>query len=266
MSVQISTDTLIGIIALILSIIGIYYTYKSVRAPTVLEARKTHSKELRDFLKVWYDKLPLFQSAIETKATPTKPQPIMYSHIELDWRYQDILRNHLPRGYEKFPNKWEDYKKAIVDYDNARYQLHEKIKADIVNQTGLGYDPTWVHKHTISENVVEIVYKQCVSWIRDGKLLFNKDDHKFSMEGDSIWFGGSGLVKGTIEERNRVKEVVEKMIFEKNYLEKYRTDIHKIVEAERELECMREEIKNMLEKLIGYPLLPGTKCEVLRSI
>ena len=94
---QISTDTLIGIIALILSIIGIYYTYKSVRAPTVLEARKKHSKELRDFLKVWYDKLPLFKSTIETKATPTKPQPIMYSHIELDWRYQDILHNHHPK-------------------------------------------------------------------------------------------------------------------------------------------------------------------------
>jgi len=100
MCMQISLEALIGVFALILSLVGIYYTYRSVRAPTVLEVRKAHSRELTDFLKVWYDKFPIFQSATDANATPTKPRPIMYPYIELDWRYQDILRNHLPKGYE----------------------------------------------------------------------------------------------------------------------------------------------------------------------
>jgi len=56
---------LIGCLMIILPIIRIYYKYKSVKAPTLLEARKGHTKELKEFLKEWHDKLPLHKNAIE---------------------------------------------------------------------------------------------------------------------------------------------------------------------------------------------------------
>ena len=57
-------NILIGGTALVLTIIGIYYKYKSVKAPTLLEARKGHTKELKEFLKEWHDKLPLHKLSL----------------------------------------------------------------------------------------------------------------------------------------------------------------------------------------------------------
>ena len=43
-------------------------------------------------------------------------------------------------------------------------------------------------------------------------------------------------------------------------------EVLRIIEEERKLRKMYDEIKGMLEKLMGYPILPGTKCEILKNI
>jgi hypothetical protein len=46
-----NTDKVLSWIAIILSIIGLLYAKKSLRAPSVLAARKEHTEQMREFLK-----------------------------------------------------------------------------------------------------------------------------------------------------------------------------------------------------------------------
>jgi len=269
-----SWDTLIGATALILSIIGIYYTYKSVRSPILLEARKKHTQELIEFLKEWYDEFPLYESATDPKTTSNPSTSLIHSgkswhnfpKIETNWKYQDLIQYHLPNEYKTLPTKWEEYKESVDEYGMMRNQLYEKIKKDVLTKTNLKYDQNWREEHGVSQHFVTHIYQQSIPWIREGRLYFNRESTDYTIEGNKLWFLGSGLAKGTTEERDKAKKVFEEMMFKKDYLEKYKTDIARIIEEEEKLGKMYNEIKSMLEKLIGYPLLPGTKCEILKNI
>ena len=272
-TITITWDTLISVIAVLLSCLGIYYIHKSVRSPILLEARKKHTEELREFLRGWYDNFPIYERATEPKTTPTPSAPIsyMYEHwhnspnIEKNWKYQDIIQFHLPNKYKTLPMKWDKYKKTDSRYGEIRYQLYEKIKKDVLSEINLKYD-VWGEDHTISKHFIELLYTQYVTWIRDGRLSADKT-RGYKREGDELWFsGGQGLAKGTEEELSQVKGVFENMMFDEKYLIKYETDVSKIIDMEKELENMCKEIKEMIEKLMGRPLLPGTKCEMLKNV
>lgn len=267
-------DIIIGGIALILSIIGIYYTHKSLRSPILLEARKKHSAELIDFLREWYDRLPLYESATDPKITSTPSTSITHLNeswpnflrVETNWKYRDFIQNHLPAGYKALPQKWNEYKRTINEYGEMRHQLYEKIKKDVLSsEMNLKYDPDWKGDHIISAHFLTLLYTQYVAWVRDSRLSADKA-RGYKQERNELWFGGWGLVKGTEEELFHAKDVFEKMMFDESYLIKYRTDILKIIEMEKWLKCVYEEMKEMIEKLMGYPLLPGTKCEILKNI
>lgn len=268
-------DILIGGTALLLSIIGIYYTYRSVRSPILLEARKKHTAELIEVLKEWYDKFPLYESATDPKtiSTPSilgdldKPWHD-FPDIERDWKYQDLIQSHLPNEYKTLPLKWEEYKKAVNEYGETRSQLYEKIKKDVVSEVSLKYGPSWNldQNHIISANFVESIYTQCVLWVKSGRL-YADETWGYKREGkNELWFGSGALAKGAEEELVQAEGIFKKMMFEGGYLTKYKTDILKIIKMEKGLESMYKEMKEMLEKLMGYPFLPGTKCEVLKNI
>ena len=54
------------------------------------------------------------------------------------------------------------------------------------------------------------------------------------------------------------------MMFDREYLEKYKQKINEIIEYEKKVEKIYRKLKEMIEKLMKYSLLPGTKCEILR--
>ena len=268
-------DTLIGGTALVLSIIGIYYTYKSVKTPILIEARKRHTQELIEFLKEWHDKFPLYESATEPKMTLTPSTSVIhlnepchdFPEIETNWKYKDLIQYHLPREYKTLPAEWDRYKKFVDEYGTLRYELYEKIKKDAIKKTNLKYDPNWKGEHIISQHFVIYIYQQSISWRRDGRLYFDKKFMNYKIErGNELWFSGGGLAKGNKEELEKAKEIFEEMMFSEEYLNKYEREINEIIEYERKLEEMYNKLKAMIEKLIGYPILPGTKCEILKSL
>ena len=176
-------DIIIGVTALVLSIIGIYYTYKSVKVPILLEARKRHTQELIKFLKEWRDKIPPCETAIDPIITPTSSTSISYLNehrhlfleIELDWKYKDLIQYHLPKEYKTLPEAWERYKKFVEEYGRLRYQLYEKIKKDVIEKTNLKFDPDCRDEHTISQHFITSIYRQCISLIRDRRLYYDKN-------------------------------------------------------------------------------------------
>lgn len=265
---NIPLDTLIGGTALILSIIGIYYACKSVRSPILLEACRKHTQELIEFLKEWYDEFPRYESATTPPITSIPSTSIThhkFPNIETNWKYQDLIQYHLPDEYKTLPTKLEEYKKLVNEYEIIRYQLYEKIKKDVLAKTCLKYDPNWSEEHGVSQHFVTRIYQQSVSWIRD-KRLYSIESSNYKIQNNELWFERSGLAKGTTEERDKAKKVFEELMFKKDYLEEYKIDIVRIIKEERKLEKMHNEIKGMIEKLIGFPILPGTKCEILKNI
>jgi len=268
-------EILIGGTALVLSIIGIYYTYKSVKAPTLLEARKRHTQELIEFLKEWHDKFPLYESATQPKTTPTCSTSIIrlnkhwhnFAEIETNWKYKDLIQYHLPQEYKTLLEEWKRFKKSVDEYGTLRYRLYEKIKKDAIEKTNLKYDPNWKGEHIISRRFVTYIYQQSISWIKDRRLYFDKKSTDRKIEhGNELLFGGSSLAKGSKEEIEKAKETFEKMIFNEEYLDKYEGEINEIIECERKLEDMSHKLKAVIEKLMGYPLLPGTKCGILKNL
>ena len=249
-------DILIGGAALVLTIIGIYY---SVKAPTLLEARKEHTKELKEFLKEWHDKLPLHKNAIEPEINEHLND---FPKIEENWEYEDLIQYHLPKECKTLPKEWERYKKSIREYEKLKHLLYEKIKEDAIKKTNLEYDPNLNREHTISQHFVRYIYEQSVSWIRDKQLYKKSGDYE--IEGNVLWFGACGLAKGSKEEVEKAKEIFERMMFDREYLEKYKQKINEIIEYERKLEEIYRKLEEMIEKLMKYSLLPGTKCEILR--
>ena len=246
---------------IILPIIRIYYKYKSVKAPTLLEARKGHTKELKEFLKEWHDKLPLHKNATDPEINEHLND---FPKIEENWEYEDLIQYHLPKECKTLPKEWERYKKSIREYEKLKHQLYEKIKEDAIKKTNLEYDPNLNREHTISQHFVRYIYEQSVSWIRDRQLSYDKKFSDYEIEENVLQFGAYGLAKGSKEEVEKAKEIFERMMFDREYLEKYKQKINEIIEYERKLEEIYRKLEEMIEKLMKYSLLPGTKCEILR--
>ena len=269
---EIPWDTLIGGIALILSIIGILYTRKSLRSPILLEARKKHIAELIDFLREWHDNFPLYESSTKPKTSSifsTSEHHLNrnfynFTKVETNWKYNDLVQNHLPKRYNSLPKKWNTYKITVNEYGIKRNKIYEKIKTDVLNEIDLKYKSTLKGDHEISEQFISLLYTQCVTWIKDEHLSYK--ERNFRQENNELHLGPYGLAKGTKDDLIQAKENFEKMMFDEAYLTKYRNDILKIIEMEKELEDMYNNIKNIIEKLLRYPLLPGTKCEMLKNI
>lgn len=269
---EIPWDTLIGGIALILSIIGILYTHKSLHSPILLEARKKHTADLTDFFRELHDNFPRYVSSTEPETLFTlstsehHPDINFYNFpkVETNWKYNDLMQNHLPEECNSFPKKWNAYKITVNEYGVKRNQIYEKIKTDVLNEIDLKYKSTLKGDHEISKQFISLLYTQCVTWIKDEHLSYK--ERNFRQENNELHLGPYGLAKGTKDDLIQAKENFEKMMFDEAYLTKYRNDILKIIEMEKELEDMYNNIKNIIENLLRYPLLPGKKCEILKNI
>lgn len=257
---EIPWDTLIGGIALILSIIGILYTHKSLHSPILLEARKKHTADLIDFFRELYDNFPDYTRSTE----PETSDIYNFQKVETNWKYNDLMQNHLPKECNSFPEKWNAYKFTVNEYGAKRNQIYEKIKTDAVNETNLKYKSPLKGDSGISKPFVSMLYTQYVTWIKDEHLVYK--ELKIIQENNEIHFGSYILAKGTKNDLIQAKTKFKKMMLDEAYLTKYRNDIFKIIEIEKELEDMYNDIKNILIILLGYPLLPGTKCEMLKNI
>lgn len=269
---SVTWELLIGVIALALSIIGIYYTHKSIRSPALLEARLEHTKELKGFLKEWRDQFPVGESSMRPKTTPTLstqaahlPRNLhVFPQIENDWRYKDLVDFHLPNEHRLLPAEWEEYMKKFDAYETLRYVLFEKIRDYVLERSQLKYDPDWKYGG-ISEHFISVIYSQWICSVKEKRFYHRKEEIEFKEEKNELWLSASGLVKGTREEREKGKGVLLDMMFQEVLMEKHRTEIQEILVMEKELGKTYNEMTERLERLMGYPLFPGTKCGILKN-
>jgi len=232
-------ENAIAISALIISICGtvggLLYTRKSIRAPTLLEARKGHTRELIEFLEEWGRTLPSIDSADIPRREPPPPRDLSrmwgdFSRIKGDWRYNDLINNHLPEECKELSAMWEEYLSSLDEYKKSRHQLYEKIKEDVIVQTGLPYVGDKVEVG-VRGSFVDYAYQQAVYWVTAKRLIW--DTIKCQEQDNELRFQRSLLAAGTSEELNKAKETFKKMMQERAYLEKYKDEIAAIAEKEK---------------------------------
>lgn len=266
---EITWDTIISnvvaisaIVGIISAIVSIYFKLKNPKAQALLDAREKHTLDLKKFLETWYDKFPYRNAFTSTISEYVDMHD--FSDIEGDWKYQDLIKFHLPAEYKNLPVKWETYKEIIKEYGKERYKLYVQIKNDVFKETKLTYNPEWKGEHIISDNFIRFIYEQCITWIAENIYLYENKDIK--QERNELWFSGNGLARGTEEEMAQAKEIFYSKMFNEGYLIKYRSDILKLNEKKKILHDMDKEVKEIIGKLRGFPLLPGEKCDWLKHI
>lgn len=215
-------------------------------------SRKEHTEALKNFLKCWHKILKdaKFESAN------------FNGFEEKFWEYQDLIQYHLPKKYKTLPKKWENFKETIKEYEEIKDYIYKKIKEDIINEVNLKYNLELDIGEIISPKFISLLYQQCYTWAKENRLYKTDIPRSVYVYEEK----GLGDYERMREKRFQIEEIFRKMMSDKEYLLKYRTEMLKIVKMEKSLESMREEIKKILDELMRYPLLPGTKCEYLKEI
>jgi hypothetical protein len=70
---------------------------------------------------------------------------------------------------------------------------------------------------------------------------------------------------GTLPSLIDAKNIVERMMLDPEHLITYKQDIDEIIKMDLTIKENEKQIKGTMEKMMGYSLLPGTKCRYLKS-
>lgn len=290
----ITFSDLILILTADILIIYTYFTYKlakiSVITPSMLSAHESHTKDLRDFLSNWYNGFPYYlEYNIYLK---NNRENLFTRNISSYWKYKDIVESHLPNEFRvDFKKLNENYEKLIDKYEGNKNSLYEKIRINLCEELEKkGLD---VHYYTNASQVsyndfAELCFKQYTTRLGPKEKLYFNMGSKGTFaydgsEGIALHFrpdeeggrnptyivakGNHNLRLDTFGNDTRpLEKIFDAMMFSDYYSNKYKNDIEEIIRIYHELRQLDETLKNMIDILRRYPLLPGTKCYILKHL
>lgn len=290
----ISLSEVILVLTADILIIYTYFTYKlakiSVITPSMLYARESHTKDLKDFLLNWHNGFPYYIDY--NIIIKNCGENLLTRNISHNWKYKDIVENHLPDECKfDFQKLHENYERLINRYDEKKSSLYEKIKIDLceeLEKNGLNTD-CYINASQQSHNdFAELCFKQYTTLLGPKeKLYFNQGSRgTFAYEGsDGIALHFRPDEEGgrdptyIVAKRNYnlrldasgndtrpLEKIFNDMMFGEHYLNKYKYDIDEIIQIYKELQRLDETLKNIIDILRRYPLLPGTKCYILKHL
>lgn len=273
-------------------IIYTYFTYKlakiSVITPFMLSARESHTRDLKDFLANWHNGFPYYlQYNIIIKKFDDN---LLTRNICLNWRYRDIVENHLPDDFKAdFQKMHEKYENLINEYEGDKRSLYEKIRFDLCRELEKnGLDKHYYTNASQQDDFAELCFMQYTTWLGSNeKLYFNKGSRgTFAYEGSEgialhfrpdeesgraptyiVARGNHNLrLDASGNDTRPLEKIFSDMMFSEYYLNKYKHDIGKIIRLYTELQQYDGTLKNRINVLTRYPLLPGTKCYILKHL
>lgn len=267
-----------------------YYTYKlariSIIAPAMLEAQKSHMNDLRKFLQEWNDRKTCNNFYEEYKEFhidhPKNEDHLFRKYIISNWRYKDLVENHLPDECKsKFEGLCEKLAKHIDEYRNERKNLFSLIDEDIQNEFKNNDLDIKIFEHKNFIKFRELCYEQYVSII-DGKPCYDPSQIIFSYENNGNRLAvKSNSFSSTLytAEPNRdlrldaqgrhtspLEKALKEILFNNNRAKKYEDTIKEIINLYGDIEKENNNIFKMIDFLLRYPILPGTKCLILRHL
>ena len=271
-----------------------YFTYKlakiSVITPSMQFARESHTKDLKDFLLNWYNGFPYYLDY--NNYLKNDRENLLTRNISCNWKYKDIVESHLPDEFEvDFKKLHEHYENLIDKYEENKNSLYEKIRINLceeLEKKGLdAHDYTNASQQS-NNDFAELCFKQYTTWLGPKEKLYFSTGSRgtFAYEGSegiALHFrpdeeGGHQptyiVAKGNHNLRldasgndtRPLAKIFNDMMFDKHHLNKYKNDVDEIVQIYRELLDLDETLKIKIDILVRHPLLPGTKCYILKHL
>jgi hypothetical protein len=273
-------------------IVYTYYTYKvariSIIAPAMLEAQKSHMSDLRIFLQEWKDKMD-YQFYDEYKELNIYYLKNLRNPFKEDiisnWKYNDLVENHLPDECKlKFAVLCEKFALGIDGYRNERNNLFLLIREDIYTELKNNcLDIKFLEDEKFK--FIELCYQQYVSFVVEVDPFYSPPPQSYfsyNSEGTEInlvLFSHSvghtlPVAKGDRDLRldaqgkdtRPLENALREMLFSTDRANKYGNNIKKIIELYGVLEVDNDNISKIVDFLLRYPILPGTKCSILRHL
>lgn len=301
-SIVIDSSTILGIIAILISFFGLYYTRKQLLMPLIMETQKAHMFDLKNYLSEWQNDLSLHKSSYDFVRSwvidigffysisrrsiwPFWPETesqsrISISKLEADWRYNDLIESHLPGECQDLKDIWETYKNLINKHEEQFYHLFEKLEKDTLNEL----------------NKLEIEYKNEVNWKQDKRCFIlvggiiqslllqyifyympkeKQYDGKLAYSKGLVYTTSNCLIvriynhpthlaEGSEIDLQKIKNLFEIMAFSNAWISKYKEEIIELMELEKSLSNNCNEIHRVINKLQGYLAFPNKKCKLLK--
>lgn len=258
-----NADSILSTIAILISIIGLLYTMKSDRGPTILTARIKHTEGIKNFIEEWRGNIPVIKAPIHEFNREDSVSRIT-EFLGENWEYDDLVKHHVPRDLKSFSKEWDTYINNVNNYQDKCNNLFDKIRDDINKNIVLNYDPNVTKDNIFTKYFIELIYTQHINWINSGKLFYSREN-LCAIEGNNLYHHLHGYLLARGNNLVLAKELFEKMMLNEDYLMKYKISIEEIITIHKDIEQNEIQIKYILDLLMGQPLLPGTKCKFLRS-
>ncbi len=179
----------------------------------------------------------------------------------------------------------------INKYETDKISLYEKIRIELCDELvkkelDVGH---YTNASQIPHNdFAELCFKQYTTWLGPSKKLYYDIGSRGTFayggsEGFELHFrpdeegghhptfivakGNSNLrLDSSGKDTYPLEKIFNDMMFGENYLNKYKVDIDGIIKIYNKLKQFDEELKNDIDIFGRYPLLPGTKCYILKHL
>jgi hypothetical protein len=303
-SIIIDSNTILGMIAILISIFGLYYTRKQIIMPHLLETQKTHMLDLKNylielenilpfhetsynFIKHWIIDIRFFYSLITRSIWPFWPETesqcrSAIKKLEADWRFGDLIEAHLPDECRDFSEIWENYKKQIYEQEEMLHNLFIKLERDTLNELNelaidYKYEVNWQddeRSYILVGGIIQSLMLQYLFYYMpkekqyEGKLAYGKD-FVYSTSNKlfvRVYGHPTELAEGPNDDMQKIKSLFERMAFNNSYILNYKNDVIELIEIDASLANNCRDLHKIIIKLQGYPTLPSKKCKILKTV
>lgn len=256
-------DINLGLFLLALSVIAALATavLNYLSRPLLVRTIERHSDELKAIAENWLDEIPIIPDP--RLPLTMEPEPIKVPSEDL-LLFHD-LREHSPRELKVFET-WDILKQKFDEYNQKRFSICAKVIEQVESETRI---PMILESQNIGihyPHFVEAVYRDANDLVKGAKPYYGNliKEHKIEARADKFEFLPTGALfaRGSAD---MVKKAKEYMVEFLNTLEEnsYTKIASGLIEDEKELKELREEVVRRVKDLTVIPIFPG-KCKYIK--
>ena len=230
--------------------------------PLLVRTIERHSDELKEIAKSWLKEVP--SSPHSREPLTTEPHPIKIPSEDL-LLFHD-LKEHSPKELKVFET-WNRFKQKFNEYNQKRFSICTKVIEQIRSETQIPVTSKSNMNGIFYPHFVEAVYLDANDLARGAKPYYRGliKEVKLTVRHETceLWIAGYLYARGP---EDLVEKTREYMMTFLNRLEEngYTKIAGDLIEGEKKLNALREEVMRKIKDLIAIPIYPG-KCKYIKG-
>lgn len=220
------------------------------------EAIKVHSREIKDFLEEWKNKIKDVSPTKSPRGAEPKKLPIDVLVAPDKKPLFEDLKNH--SQIKPLLNKWSEYLDELFKYESHKYQLYSEIEKKVVEETGLPIERDAFPR--LSENYPLKLYYECIN-----KFRSDVKPSTLSFEiSENGHLSGNGATLAYCGDAAKCEELIDiyKRLVEE-ICQAYPKLFSKILDMEGKVANTYKEVSEEMDKIALIPFIWG-ECDFVK--